>query len=41
MFVMFGAARKRGRSIVLLKKRIVLVWCCQEIRWLMFGAATN
>jgi hypothetical protein len=38
---MFGAARKRERSFLLLKKRIVLVWCCREIRWLMIGAATQ
>jgi hypothetical protein len=41
MFVMLGAAHKKKRSFVLLIKRIVLVWCCWEIRWLVFGAATQ
>ena len=41
MFVMFGAAHKRERTFVLLKKCIVLVWCCREIRWLMLGAVTQ
>jgi hypothetical protein len=41
MFVMLGAAYKIVRSFEQLTKRIVLVWCCREIRWLMFGAATQ
>jgi hypothetical protein len=41
MFVMLGAAHKKVRFFVLLIKRIVLVWRCREIRWFMFGAATQ
>jgi hypothetical protein len=41
MFALLGAAHKIVRSFVLLMKRIVLVWCCPEISWVIFGAANQ
>jgi hypothetical protein len=41
MFVTLDAVSKIIISFVLLKQRIVLVWCCREISWLIFGAANQ
>jgi hypothetical protein len=41
MIALVGAAHKIVTSFVLLMKRIVLVWRCHEISWMIFGAVNK